>query len=284
LISYNLTWKNKYEAILFFEIFVYFCIMENKIIKGAARIYYKAYVEGEPLTHETVLECYEAGAQFVIDSQKKRNNCNIPEGISYKTENKTMEDLKKYAKIVENVEKIIKISGFHVFAAGDPSVGINSAAWEIKNDFYFDNKEELEEFRKEIKLLFEFHCGEVTSVTTFEEYQAELDVEEDAAYRQHPVRFLIKDNGNYKQAGSTASYSNNVGDGIHFVLPSWIDADIRFNDDLDERVIKSTDDEYWNIMKEEAGRLEHEIRNEEYRLKNAKRNLKLIQNEFKHGR
>ena len=110
--------------------------MENNTITGAALLYYVENVEGEPLTQDVPLACFEAGAQFVIDAQKKRNNCNIPEGISYNAKTKRMKDV--YAKIVENVEKIIKISGFYITAAGDPSVGINSATWTMENDFYFD--------------------------------------------------------------------------------------------------------------------------------------------------
>jgi hypothetical protein len=75
-------------------------------------------------------------------------------------------------KIFENVEKIIKVSGFHITAPGDESIGIQPATWEMRNDFYFDTLEELEKFRKEIKCLYESHCGEVSSVVTFEEQQA----------------------------------------------------------------------------------------------------------------
>ena len=259
------------------ENFIYFCNMENKVIRGAAKLYYEENVEGEPLDQDTPIECFEAGAQFIINSQKKRNNCNIPKENSYKIKSKKMKD--KYRKIVENTEKIIHVTGFYVTAVGDPSVGINSATWEIINDFYFDNPEEFEDFCKEIKNLFEFHCEEVVEVITFEEYQAIFDAEEKETYKRYPVRYLIKDSNNYKEASSTASYSSNIGDGIHFELPHWIDENRTEGED---RVIKSTTDEYWKILITEAGRLEHEIDNNEYSLKNAKRNLKLILNELKH--
>ena len=45
--------------------------MENNIIRGAALFYYKENVEGEPLDQGTPIKCFEAGAQFVIDAQKK---------------------------------------------------------------------------------------------------------------------------------------------------------------------------------------------------------------------
>ncbi len=258
--------------------------MENKTITGAALLYYVENIEGEPLTQDIPLACFKAGAQFVIDSQKKRNNCNIPDGISYKAIHRRKKRImdKMYEKIADNVDKIITVSGFYVTAPGDPTVGINSATWEISNDFHFDTPEDLEEYRKEIKELFEFHCGEVVSVITFEEYQAELDAEDEEMYKAHPVRYLIKDNGNYKQANSTASYSSAVGDGIHFEFPHWMSED-GYNGH-DTVIIKSTSDEYWQILKEAAGQLENEIRNDEYRLSNARRNLKLIQNEFNHAK
>lgn len=252
--------------------------MKDDVIRGAAQLFYVENVEGEPLDQDTPIECFIAGAKYVIKAQKNRNNYNILRNFSYKTEKQTMDDLKKYLKIAENMEKIIKITGFYVTAAGDPSVGINQATWEVRNDFYFDNPEELQEFRKEIKSLFEFHCGEVVSILTFEEQQAMLDDEERMIFEQYPVHYLIKDGSNYKQAGSTASYGSGVGDGIHLELPNWIDENRKNGED---RVIKSTDDEYWQILRKAGGELETEISNEEYRLKIAKRNLALIEKEFR---
>ena len=72
-------------------------------------------------------------------------------------------------KGLENIQKIIKIKGFYILFDGDPSVGIFSSRWELTGDFYFDNVEELEAFRKELKTLYENYCGEVT-IETFEEY------------------------------------------------------------------------------------------------------------------
>jgi hypothetical protein len=57
--------------------------MENKIIRDAAKLYYNEYVVGEPLDHDTPIECFEAGAQFVINAQKKRNKRNLLRDNSY---------------------------------------------------------------------------------------------------------------------------------------------------------------------------------------------------------
>jgi len=84
----------------------------------------------------------------------------------------------KFNKIMGNINKIEKISGFIVTAPGDESVGIFPSKWEIEGDFYFDNKEELDEFKKQTKLMFENHyCGENVSVITFEEHQSIIDLE-----------------------------------------------------------------------------------------------------------
>lgn len=252
--------------------------MKDEVIAGAAQLYYKEHVEGEPLDQDTPFECFRAGAEFVIRAQKNRNKRNLPRDNSYNQQKNSMD---KYKKIVENMEKIDKVSGFYITAPGDPSVGIPSASWEMKNEFYFDTPEELQEFKKEIKALFEWYCGEVTSVVTFEEHQAMLDAEDAEFYKMHPVRYLIKDGNNYKQAGSTASYGSDVGDAIHMELPHWMSED-GYNGH-DTKIIKSTDKEFKEILLQAAGQLEDEIRNAEYRLRNAKRNLGLIQNELKHG-
>lgn len=84
----------------------------------------------------------------------------------------------KYKKIVENLDKIEKISGFIVTAPGDESVGIFPSKWEIEGDFYFDNQEELNEFKEQTKLLFEnYYCGEIVDIITFEEHQKFCELE-----------------------------------------------------------------------------------------------------------
>ena len=72
-------------------------------------------------------------------------------------------------KGLEKILKIIRVKGFYIMFKGDPSVGIFDSRWELNGDFYFDDKEELEGFRKELQTLYENYCGEVT-IETFEEY------------------------------------------------------------------------------------------------------------------
>jgi hypothetical protein len=254
--------------------------MDKNLIKYAANHYYKENVEGEPLDQDVPVECFIAGAEFILKSQKIREtNCNI---FNLSTYNPKIIDTNE-DKFVNNIEKIMKITGFYITAPGDPSVGIQPATWELRNDFYFDNQEELEEFRNEIKSLFESYCGEVTDVITFEEEQQMIDADIRQYFEQFPVRYLIRDkdyiDNIYKKAGCTGMYSPNVGTAIHKELPNWIPEE----GNVDSEVIKSTDPKFKQILLDEAERLEHEIRNDEMSLKNAKLNLALIQKELKYG-
>jgi len=79
-------------------------------------------------------------------------------------------------KVIDNIMSIIKVSGFYITSYGDPSVGMFDATWELKNDFYFDSHEELEQFRDDLKMTFENYCGEV-SIVTFEEKQLRYESE-----------------------------------------------------------------------------------------------------------
>lgn len=147
--------------------------MNEKFIKNAANLYYKEHVEGEPLNQDTPIECFIAGAKFIIHSKKiHRNNCNISNYPSYNLKNINMNDILKTDKFLTNIENIMKITGFYITASGDETVGISPSTWEIKNDFYFDTPEELETFRIELQQVFEYYCGEVTSILTFEEHQS----------------------------------------------------------------------------------------------------------------
>jgi len=183
---------------------------------------------------------------------------------------------------VKKIMDIIKISGFFITSEGDPTVGISDAVWNLEEDFYFDNQQELEIFRNELKKLFENYCG-IVKVETFEEYQKLITDEEQDMYAQYPTRYLIKDKESsdlYKQADCCASYSSNVGEAIHFELPNYIPEE----GDSEHEVIKSSDPEFKKILLDAAGDLERRISNDEYRLNIARRNLALIEKELKYGK
>jgi hypothetical protein len=73
-------------------------------------------------------------------------------------------DIKFYKKIAE----MIKTTGFYIIAKGDESVGIFDTSWTLLGDFYFDDQEDLEIFKTNLKTLYGDYCGEVT-IETFEE-------------------------------------------------------------------------------------------------------------------
>jgi hypothetical protein len=85
--------------------------------------------------------------------------------------------MEKQEKGVENIMKIQKVTGFYIKLPGDMSVGIQDSIWQLDGDFYFDNVDELEEFRALMKLTFESYCGDECRVETFEEQQLEIDEE-----------------------------------------------------------------------------------------------------------
>ena len=81
-------------------------------------------------------------------------------------------------KLAENIMKIIKISGFQITFPGDPSVGIPNSFWSIDGDFYFDNQEELEIMREQLRSAWESYCGENCKVLTLNEYYALMNEKE----------------------------------------------------------------------------------------------------------
>jgi Fe2+ transport system protein B len=186
-------------------------------------------------------------------------------------------------KLLKNISKIMKVTGFIISAQGDPSVGINPATWKLEEDFYFDDQEELEEFKNQLKELFTNYCGEISFIETYEEYQKQIDAEDLEYFAEFPVRYLIRDKDHsydlFKQADFSASYSNEVGTAIHTELPKWIPEE----GNSDTQVIKSTDPMYKEILLKAAERLENEIKNNEYQLKNAKINLHIINKELNIG-
>jgi hypothetical protein len=100
--------------------------------------------------------------------------CNKITGHSYNQKNITM---KKEDKLVTNILKIIKVTGFYIIFKGDPSVGIFDSQWELRGDFLFDTQDELEEFRAHLSLTYESYVGERCQILTFEEHQARIEEE-----------------------------------------------------------------------------------------------------------
>lgn len=67
------------------------------------------------------------------------------------------------------MDKQIQISKFFVTAPGDPSVGIFPSTWTIESDFYFEDQNDLDEFKENILQAFEKAFGDVTYIETAEE-------------------------------------------------------------------------------------------------------------------
>lgn len=81
-------------------------------------------------------------------------------------------------RVIEKILAIIKVNGFYIRMLGDPSVGIADREWKLEGQFYFDDKEELQVFKNNLKQTFENYCGEISAIDTFEEYQAKINSEE----------------------------------------------------------------------------------------------------------
>jgi hypothetical protein len=85
--------------------------------------------------------------------------------------------MEKSDKLVGNIMRIKKISGFYITMPGDLSLGVNDIEWKLDGDFYFDKEHELEEFRARLNLTFENYCGDQCLIETFEERQNQIDIE-----------------------------------------------------------------------------------------------------------
>lgn len=248
--------------------------MGNTVI-NAAQLYYKENIEGEPLDSDIPIDCFVAGAEFIIKAKRNRNNREIPQDNSFKKIN-IMAMLEK-----DDPHKgMIKVSGFYITTVGDSSVGIIPATWELKNEFYFNTPQDLEDFRKEVKELFAWYSGETPIVITFEEHQAELDVEMVEIYKQHPVRYLIKSddyNDMYMRPEPlTGMYSGDVGECIHLELPHWYSED-------NKDVIPSTSDEYWDIIKKALHDKQRTADVNGHHYHSAKRSIKNLLQELNYG-
>jgi hypothetical protein len=86
--------------------------------------------------------------------------------------------MKMSEKIIQKILAIIKVNGFYIRMPGDPSTGIADREWKLEGEFYFDDKEELELFKFNLKQTFEIYCGEISSIETFKEYQARINSQE----------------------------------------------------------------------------------------------------------
>lgn len=63
---------------------------------------------------------------------------------------------------------MIKISEFHITSNGDQSVGIFQRVWVFRGGFFFDSKEELEEFKTGLKNTFKIITDDCTIQAIFE--------------------------------------------------------------------------------------------------------------------
>jgi hypothetical protein len=83
--------------------------MSENFIQGAAKLFYTENVEGEPLDQDTPIECFIAGAEFILTAQKKhRNICNI---FNYSPYNLKKSNMKLTEKFLTNISKIMKVTG-----------------------------------------------------------------------------------------------------------------------------------------------------------------------------
>jgi hypothetical protein len=85
--------------------------------------------------------------------------------------------MEKFDKILRNIMKTKKVTGFNITMPGDLSMGVNDIEWKLEGDFYFDKSHELEEFKAHLVLTFRSYCGEDCLVETFEEKQLQIDSE-----------------------------------------------------------------------------------------------------------
>lgn len=72
-------------------------------------------------------------------------------------------------KLIRKIMEIVKVTGFNITTIADPSVGNYECSWQMTGDYYFDNLDELEDFRTDIKKFYTGFCGDEVKVYTFEE-------------------------------------------------------------------------------------------------------------------
>jgi hypothetical protein len=72
-------------------------------------------------------------------------------------------------KLLKNLMKIMKINGFHITVGGESPTTFN-----VEGGFYFDNVDELENFKNDLSILFTNHTGGEVTVETFDEQAMRL--------------------------------------------------------------------------------------------------------------
>lgn len=73
----------------------------------------------------------------------------------------------------------VRVSGFIIEEENDRSVGIFGSSYELKGDFIFQCKEDLEAFRAKLLEAFEYVSDPLPSIMTFEERERIIKIEEE---------------------------------------------------------------------------------------------------------
>lgn len=78
--------------------------------------------------------------------------------------------------------KQIHVERFYIFSGGDESVGLWDQEWTVGPDFYFENENELKEFKEKLKEAFEYICEnpEITTQAEIDEYIKQFEGSKDA--------------------------------------------------------------------------------------------------------
>jgi hypothetical protein len=101
------------------------------------------------------------------------------------------------------------------------------------------------------------------------------------------MKYLIKDKDMgvcFKQNGSVGVYGRDIGKAIHSELPHYLIDPKEYPGKTicqDDDIIRSDDPMFKKILIEEKRRLILSIQHEEYRIKNDKENLELIEEALK---
>jgi len=109
---------------------------------------------------------------------------------------------------------MIYINFFEVVSFADPSVGIFQTRWTIQGGFHFEDEEELEQFRSDLKETFEQNVGDISHVeTSLEIWQNELRYQKEiiSTVKDQIARILDADEINYKKL---AEFSHSIADEI----------------------------------------------------------------------